>query len=179
MTLESRIKHESLTGGLEIHNTEVATEEALFIRECIGRWGMVAGMPNGEDSAGRQQLRLATEEELVERAVKITELMFAAIRQKGYVLSVPTLAEIEAESKAYWKAKEDRAEAKITAKNADQAAKLAERQVEKVEMMKKARKDVLEDITKILLEDMGSTPAEQASPETAEEDEGEHPGGYN
>ena len=41
----------------------------------IERWGMVAACPDGEDSSGRSKLRLATPEELVDRAYAVAALL--------------------------------------------------------------------------------------------------------
>jgi len=55
--------------------TLVMGRRSLLAVEMVNRWGMVAGMPDGEDSSGRARLRLATPEELVDRAVEVSNLL--------------------------------------------------------------------------------------------------------
>ncbi len=62
----------------------------------IERWGMVAAVPDGEDTTGRQKLRLATPTELVERACVITEQLFSAMDSKGWITELPSVANVEA-----------------------------------------------------------------------------------
>jgi hypothetical protein len=59
--------------------------------EFISKWGMVAAMPDGEDSAGRQKLRLATESELVMRAISTVGLLFSSLEDMGWVVDLPDL----------------------------------------------------------------------------------------
>ena len=66
-----------------INYGEVALPEGQFAAHMIEKWGMVAAMSDGEDSAGRQKLRLATPEELVERAITTTNLLFKRMREEG------------------------------------------------------------------------------------------------
>ena len=60
----------------------------------IERWGMVAAMSDGEDSAGRQRLRLATPEELVSRAADITNLAFDVMDSVGWTAKTPSVEEL-------------------------------------------------------------------------------------
>lgn len=69
-------------------------EAALAMME---RWGMVAGVPDGEDSAGRQKLRLATSEELVSRACEVADMAYAAFAERGWTLDIP-LPEVDADT---------------------------------------------------------------------------------
>lgn len=46
---------------------------------------LVAAIPDGEDSAGRQKLRLQTAEESVERALDMAEHLVAICEQRGWL----------------------------------------------------------------------------------------------
>ena len=50
--------------GMILHETEILEQEAKLASDFIVRWGCVAAVPDGEDKAGRPQLRLMTEDEL-------------------------------------------------------------------------------------------------------------------
>lgn len=77
-------------------NTRVPCTEARMAMEMIVKWGLVAGENGGEDSAGRHKLRLATPEELVERAVKVAEIACQAFEGKNWFLHlVPPEEETE------------------------------------------------------------------------------------
>jgi len=57
-----------------------------YALSCIERWGMVAGVPDGEDTSGRSKLRLATPDELVDRAAAITAKMFTRLDELGWMV---------------------------------------------------------------------------------------------
>lgn len=82
-------------GEVQVYTTEVPTEEAKLAMSCIERWGMVAGMPDGEDSSGRAKLGLMPPDELVERAFDVAHLAFSEMRKRQLVLNVPTLDEAD------------------------------------------------------------------------------------
>jgi len=79
------------------HENELLELEARVAIEFVTKWGMVAGMPDGEDSSGRAKLRLSTPEEVVERACVISELLFAEIRKrKDWVVDIPSIEAVKA-----------------------------------------------------------------------------------
>ncbi len=61
--------------------------------EFVSKWGMVAGMPDGVDDAGRQKLRLMTEAELVGRAIAAVGMLFDAVEDMGWYVELPDLAD--------------------------------------------------------------------------------------
>ena len=79
------------TRGLEveIRQTKVVDQRANIASELLTRWGMIAALPDGEDSAGRQQLRLMTPEELVHRACVVADLAWSTFAERGWLLSLP------------------------------------------------------------------------------------------
>lgn len=67
---------------------------ARFAMECIGRWAMIAGEPDGEDSSGRAKNRRATPSEITEHACAVAEAAFAAFKERGWLAEVPAYAEL-------------------------------------------------------------------------------------
>ena len=80
--------------GLKIHEREWPSQKARFAMAMIERWGMVSGMMDGEDSAGRAKVRLASVDEVVERAVEASEKAFEAFRSKGWIEDLASVDEI-------------------------------------------------------------------------------------
>ena len=72
-------------GTLQQFNSEVPDARGGMAYKLIERWGMVAAIPDGEDSAGRSRLRLLTPEEMVDRAFKATELFWNEAHKRGMV----------------------------------------------------------------------------------------------
>ena len=93
---ESRRK--SLDGNeIMVYRTVHGDERTTMAAELLSRWGMVAAVPAGEDSGGRQKLRLLEPEEMVARACEVTELFFMECQRRGWLITlpVPELREIE------------------------------------------------------------------------------------
>lgn len=63
--------------------------------EMIQKWGMVAAVDGGEDSAGRARVRLATPAELIERACTVTELLWEESRKREWLEAIPEEPEAE------------------------------------------------------------------------------------
>jgi hypothetical protein len=80
-----------------VHEREHPNFEARLAVNLLEKWGMVAAEPDGEDSAGRAKLRLSTPQELAVRACNVASETAAEIRKRGWFVSVPTWAEMEAE----------------------------------------------------------------------------------
>ena len=80
---------------VHLNDTEQPEAEAKLAFTFIERWGMVAGEVDGEDSAGRQKLRLSTPDGLVERAFTIAHIAMDRARATGLMHQTPTLAELE------------------------------------------------------------------------------------
>lgn len=80
-------------GRVCINETEHLEKEAEFAASMVEKWGIVAGMPDGEDSSGRAKGRVMTPEELVERAFSVATLFYAEAKKRGLVAKSPTLQE--------------------------------------------------------------------------------------
>lgn len=78
----------------QIVQSEHLEFEAKVAEEFIARWGMVAGAPDGEDSAGRAKLRLQTPEELIERAFNTAALFMEHARKYKLVHVTPDAEEV-------------------------------------------------------------------------------------
>ncbi len=80
--------------GLILHNRKIPDARAVFAMQVIERWGMVAAIEDGEDSAGRQKLRLATISELVERAVQVSAAAFELFESRAWIVDTPDFATV-------------------------------------------------------------------------------------
>lgn len=84
---------------LVFHHAQHPGQEGSLAVELVARWGTVAAIPDGEDSAGRAKLRLQTPDELAERAVATSVALFRRLREAGLLVDcprVPTRAEAKA-----------------------------------------------------------------------------------
>lgn len=77
--------------AVQTHYREAMSLQARVVMELAGRWGAVAGAPDGEDSAGRSKLRLQEPRELVDRAVEVVEAAFEKCRERDWIVGVPSL----------------------------------------------------------------------------------------
>ncbi|KKL25562.1 hypothetical protein LCGC14_2404040 [marine sediment metagenome] len=93
--IESKIQHAYEVQKVMVWEREYLEQEARFVLELLVRWGMVAAEPDGEDSAGRQKLRLQTPEELTTRAFAVADLAMKKARKDGLVHVAPELPESE------------------------------------------------------------------------------------
>jgi hypothetical protein len=67
------------------HESEILENEARLAMIMIEKWGMVAALPDGEDTTGRQKMRIMTPTELVNRAFITAKLAMAYARKNGLV----------------------------------------------------------------------------------------------
>ena len=72
-----------------IYNTQALFQEAQFANDLMKHLAIVAVVPDGEDTVGRQKFRMMTEREVVARATKIAKLAFAAHKENGLILELP------------------------------------------------------------------------------------------
>ena len=78
-----------------LHHHELPNAEAQFAMALLERWGMVLGTENAEDSAGRAKVGPMPVEETVERACSVAGKAFEAFRERGWMLDVPSMSEME------------------------------------------------------------------------------------
>lgn len=98
-SMSTKIRIQDDFGRKQVILYEIRMPDAVarLATAFIERWGMVAGMPDGEDSAGRAKLRLSTTDEIVKRAFDIAEKFVAVADARGHMIDVPDLNEINAE----------------------------------------------------------------------------------
>lgn len=77
-----------------MHHREMPDERARFALACIERWGMISCQTDGEDTAGRQKVRLMTSDEIVSRACEVSELAFEAFQRRGWLAEIPSYADL-------------------------------------------------------------------------------------
>ena len=97
MSIEERVTKEKYEDepNQKVNDTDYFGNKSRIIVEMISRWGMVAGIPDGEDSSGRSKLRLSTEEELVNRAFKISDLMFNELELRDLMIQTSTFENMD------------------------------------------------------------------------------------
>lgn len=83
------VRFEADYTGYKIVSKAVVTGPGMIAQEMILRWGMVAGAPDAEDSAGRAKLRLQSPEELIERACSTAQIFWDEAIKRGWMESVP------------------------------------------------------------------------------------------
>lgn len=76
-------------GDVAICRTKILGTAGEMAKELISRWGMVSGIEDGEDTAGRAKLRLATVEEVVERACNASEAFCLEAEKRGWFVDIP------------------------------------------------------------------------------------------
>lgn len=74
---------------LAIHSLVSASHEADLAVHICGSLAVVAATTSGEDTAGRQALRLLTPEEIATRACDIAQHMWTQFEQRGWLLALP------------------------------------------------------------------------------------------
>ena len=88
-------RYSNSTRTVSLHSREQPTWKARLACALIERWGLVAGAYDGEDSAGRAKGRKLAPIELVNEAVEVADLAVEEFRRRGWVVELPSLADIE------------------------------------------------------------------------------------
>ena len=92
--IESRVIKKYNEPHCLINENEHPELEAKMAISFIEKWGMISGMDDGEDSSGRQKIRMATPEEVVERAFQIAKLTMDKARKDRLIHNAPTFGEL-------------------------------------------------------------------------------------
>lgn len=88
--------HEVVTGIISYRNQVnicakfSPNEPARIATEMASRLALVAAIPDGEDSAGRQKLRLPTAEEAATRACDLAAALWDEFSRRDWLLELPT-----------------------------------------------------------------------------------------
>lgn len=78
-----------------VHEREQMTLKARLAVQMVERWGLVAAVPDGEDGAGRQKMRVPTPAELVGQACSVASALVDEFRRSGWMVEVPGIEEME------------------------------------------------------------------------------------
>lgn len=74
--------------GVMTISDEVENFQAKLALQFISRWGMIAGIDDGEDSSGRAKSRLLSPEEVVKRAFDTAEAATKEIEKRNMWLKI-------------------------------------------------------------------------------------------
>ncbi len=89
-----------------VYQIEAPNQQGQFMMELVGRFGLIAAQPSGEDSAGRMTLEVMPVSEVVARACDLAQASFDAMRERGWMVALPDLNEINADQDKKAAAKE-------------------------------------------------------------------------
>lgn len=91
-----------------LYRTETPTMEGEFGMQLVSHFGLIAGDWDGEDSAGRAKARLLTPTEAVARAFDLAAEAFRVMRERGMLVQLPDLNEVNADVDAERAAKDEK-----------------------------------------------------------------------
>jgi len=77
--------------------SQMPDQRMLLLTALLEKHAMVAAAPDGEDSSGRQRLRLSTPAELVARCAELVELSYSTAREKGWLVEIIRPSETDEE----------------------------------------------------------------------------------
>lgn len=85
------IEQKTYGGGTEVKvaGSECPLPAATLAMEIATRCALIAAIPDGEDSAGRQKLRLPTADELAVRSCEIAAALFAQFQSREWIMDLP------------------------------------------------------------------------------------------
>lgn len=101
-------EHDYGSKQVKVFQTEMPNAEAQFAMALVERFGLIAAEPDGEDSSGRQKGQVMPVAAVVARAFDLAQASFDAARERGWMVTLPDLNEINAESDKKRAAKEAR-----------------------------------------------------------------------
>lgn len=78
----------------KISNISHPNQRATLAMLLADHFSIVAAVPDGEDSSGRQKCRLMTPTECTERACAIADELYNAFDQRGWLLTLPNHEEV-------------------------------------------------------------------------------------
>ena len=74
---------------ITVAKTQELYAVAKIALEIANRWGCVAAMPDGEDSAGRSKLRMQTPDEIAARAFDTAAALWTQFEGRGWLSELP------------------------------------------------------------------------------------------
>ena len=91
-------KYRNRVTELVRHETELPTMEAALAFYLLEKWGMVTAADAGEDSGGRQKIKLLPVKETVKRAFDMAEMAYEEMRKRKLFVALPDVETIYKES---------------------------------------------------------------------------------
>lgn len=88
-----RLRNDDLK-DVTLHNIVVPDARAQLAGELARHLALVAGQADGEDSAGRQKIRLLSPDEVATRALEIAEALWAGFEKREWMISMPSPDEV-------------------------------------------------------------------------------------
>jgi hypothetical protein len=76
-------------GGVVAHAAFQPDPRAGFAMQIIERFALIAATPDGEDSAGRQAMRLREPAEIASFASRVADAAFKEFQERGWLLAMP------------------------------------------------------------------------------------------
>jgi hypothetical protein len=96
---------DSYDGSTKVFACKTIAEnpKAILAIELMSRMAIVAAQPDGEDTAGRQKLKMQEPEEIVTRCCEIADKAYDAFQTRGWLvpMPVPKVPNLEQREKKY------------------------------------------------------------------------------
>jgi len=91
---DPRRRYDNDRKEVSVENRFMPIFEARLATNLIEKWGMVAAMPDGEDSSGRQKARMMDPSEIVHRACETARLAADAFYAADWMVEIPSQADL-------------------------------------------------------------------------------------
>lgn len=72
-----------------LHWLEQPSQEGHYALQLLGHFGLISGIDDGEDSAGRRAMKLMPVAETVERAFDLAHEAFIQLSARGLLIELP------------------------------------------------------------------------------------------
>lgn len=76
------------------HNRYELSNRARFACALLEKHATIAGVEDGEDSSGRQKLKLQAPKELVQHCIEVSDEAFKAFEELGWYHEIPPYEEV-------------------------------------------------------------------------------------
>lgn len=76
------------------HLKKELDNRARYAMAFIERWAMIAGEPDGEDTAGRQKTRRMTPEEISTHACECVKAAYKEFEDRGWIVGIPDFQQL-------------------------------------------------------------------------------------
>jgi len=83
------------TAGVKAHPSQALGFRAELARDIAVRLALVAAMPDGEDSSGRQKFRMMEPDEVADRACAIADQLVGEFERREWMIDLPAPKPVE------------------------------------------------------------------------------------